>query len=409
MPTQRLYYDDSYLRDFTAKILSVEPLPPDLQAGRVQQSWAVVLDRTALYPTSGGQPHDRGKLGDANVLEVRDEADEIIHIVDRELDEEASVTCCVDSPRRFDHMQQHTGQHLLSAMFLERAGLPTVSFHLGEEFCTIDLQGPEPSEATLAGIERAANKIIFENRPIRIRYATAEQLEEMGIRKKVERTGMLRVIEIDGADLTPCGGTHVNSTGQIGMILIRRHNKIRQDWRVEFVCGARAERAAGSDFRQLRNAARELQCAPSEVSEAVTRAVADRDKNFSSLRATLEQLAAAEATIALSSAPPPSAGVRIYEKIFTAAHADYPGLFVSALAKHENVIALIASAETGQLFFAQSAAGAADLSALLKQLFTELPGKGGGQKNSARGKLVDPSAAEAAIARAKSLLQNHKL
>jgi alanyl-tRNA synthetase len=406
MPTQRLYYDDSYIRDFTAKIQSCEPLPPDLRTGRVQQSWAIVLDRTALYPTSGGQPHDRGKLGDANVLDVRDETDEITHIVDRELQEGAAVTCCVDNPRRFDHMQQHTGQHLLSAMFQERAGLPTVSFHLGEDFCTIDLQGPEPSEATLAGIERAANKIIFENRPIRIRYATAEQLEEMGIRKKVERAGMLRVIEIGGADLTPCGGTHVNSTGQIGLILIRRHNKIRQDWRVEFVAGARAERAASNDFQQLRKVANKLQCAPHEVSEAVTRTVADREKNFAYLKTALEQLAAAEATLALATAPPPTAGIRIFEKISTNAHPDYPALFASALAKHENVIALIASAETGQLFFSQSPTSPADLSAILKQLFAELPGKGGGQKNSSRGKLSDPAATPAAIARAKVLLQN---
>jgi alanyl-tRNA synthetase len=403
MPTQRLYYDDAYLRDFTGKVLSCEALPPDLQAGRVQQSWAVVLDRTALYPTSGGQPHDRGKLDSANVLDVRDDGDEIVHIVDRELPE-GSVVGCVDGPRRFDHMQQHTGQHLLSAMFQERSGLPTVSFHLGEELCTIDLHGPEPSEDALAGVERAANKIVFEDRTIRVRYATAEQLEEMGIRKKVERTGMLRAIEIDGADLQPCGGTHVNSTGQIGLILIRRHSKIRQDWRIEFVCGARAERAARADFRRLRHVAEELQCAPHEVAEAAARVVSERDANFAHLKNALEQLANAEAALALHSAPPASVGVRIYDKVFSGAHPDYPGLFAVALAKHENVIALIAVGETGQLFFAQNQTGPADLSAVLKQLFVEFPGKGGGQKNSARGKLNEPAATTAAIARAKTLL-----
>ena len=184
MTTQRLYYDDAYQRDFTAKVLSCEALPPDLHAGRVHQTYAVTLDRTALYPTSGGQPHDRGKLNDANVLDVRDDGEEITHIVDRELDEGTTVTGCVDSPRRFDHMQQHTGQHLLSAIFQERAGLPTISFHLGEEVCTIDLQGPEPTEDILSGVARVANRIIFEDRPIRTRYATPEQLEEIGVRKK---------------------------------------------------------------------------------------------------------------------------------------------------------------------------------------------------------------------------------
>src|SRR5277367_2365824 len=288
MATHRIYYDDAYLKDFTARVLSCDAVPPDLQAGRTQTAWAVVLDRTALYPASGGQPHDFGKLGDAAVLEVQDDGDEVVHIVDRELEEGAAVTGCVDWPRRFDHMQQHTGQHLLSAVFQERAGLPTVSFHLGEELCTIDLRGPEPSDELLEGIERAANKIVFEDRTIRVRYATAEQLEEMGIRKKVERTGMLRAIEIDGADLQPCGGTHVNSTGQIGLILIRRHSKIRQDWRVEFVCGARAERAARADFRRLRHVAEELQCAPHEIAEAAVRVVSERDSNFAHLKNALE-------------------------------------------------------------------------------------------------------------------------
>ena len=404
MTTQRLYYDDAYQRDFTAKVLVCEALPPDLHAGRVQQTYAVTLDRTALYPTSGGQPHDRGKLNDANVLDVRDDGEEITHIVDRELDEGTTVTGCVDSPRRFDHMQQHTGQHLLSAIFQERAGLSTVSFHLGEEVCTIDLQGPEPTEDILSGVARVANRVIFEDRPIRTRYATPEQLEEMGVRKKVERQGTLRVIEIDGTDLQPCGGTHVSSTGQIGLILIRKHSKVRQDWRIEFVCGARAERAANADFQELRAVSRELQCAPHELRDAVVRLLSERDKNFAHLHEALEQLAAAEAKLALSSAPPPTAGVRVFEKIFANGHPDYPSLFAAALTKHENVIALLAAAETGQLFFAQSADSKADLAAVLRQLFAEYPGKGGGQKNSARGKLTDPGATQAAISRAKALL-----
>src|SRR5271170_6207192 len=265
MATHRIYYDDAYARDFTAKVLSCDAVPPDLQAGRTQTAWAVVLDRTALYPASGGQPHDFGKLGDAAVLEVRDEGDEVVHIVDRELAEGVAVSGCVDWRRRFDHMQQHTGQHLLSAVVQERVGLPTVSFHLGEEICTIDLRGPEPSDAALEGIERAANKIIFENRDLHVHYATPEQLAERGVRKRVEREGMLRVIEIVGADYQPCGGTHVRSTGQIGLVLVRRRSKVRQDWRVEFVSGRRAERVARAEFRELRDAAQALQCAPQEL------------------------------------------------------------------------------------------------------------------------------------------------
>jgi alanyl-tRNA synthetase len=400
MATQRLYYNDSYEENFSAKVLGCDAVPPNVRAGLTHQAWAVVLDRTALYPTSGGQPHDRGKLGDANVLDVRDEGDEIVHIVDRELPA-GPVVGCVDWPRRFDHMQQHTGQHLLSAVFEDRVALPTVSFHLGEEISTIDLRGPDPSEKTLEGIERAANKIIFEDRAIHIHYATPEQLAERGVRKQVERAGMLRAIEIVGADYQPCGGTHVRSTGQIGLLLVRRLSKVREDWRVEFVCGGRAEHAARRDFRQLRDAAHALQCAPHEVHAAAERLVAERDAHFAALRASLQQLAEAEAALALhSGATVANDRLRVVERVFDAVHPDFPGLFATALAKRERVVALVAARDTGQIFFAQhpedghgdAASASSDMSALLKRVLAEVGGKGGGTKDFARGKLADATA-----------------
>ncbi|HEV2196491.1 MAG TPA: alanyl-tRNA editing protein [Candidatus Acidoferrum sp.] len=141
MATRRLYYEDSFLKEFTARVVYCEKLPPDMSAGITGIAWGLMLDRTAFYPTSGGQPHDSGKIGDANVLDVRHEGEEILHVVDRK-PADPDVDCCIHWPRRFDHMQQHTGQHLLSAMFQERYGRPTVSFHLGAEVCTIDLRGP---------------------------------------------------------------------------------------------------------------------------------------------------------------------------------------------------------------------------------------------------------------------------
>src|SRR5271165_7026940 len=236
MSTHRLYYDDSYLQNFDARLISCEPCAPVTGPAGAVQAWEVLLDRSAFYPSSGGQPNDIGLLGDANVLDVRDEGDDIVHVVDRAVPN-GDVKGCVQWPRRFDHMQQHTGQHMLSAMFQERFGLPTVSFHLGAELCTIDLRGPEPSPDILQGAQRAANKAIFEDRPVTVRYGTADQLAQLGVRKEVQREGILRAIEIEAADLQPCGGTHVRSTGQIGLLLVRRVNKIRQDWRVEFACG----------------------------------------------------------------------------------------------------------------------------------------------------------------------------
>src|ERR1700732_884982 len=302
MATRRLYFDDSFLREFDAHVLSCEP-----EGHNGAAAWAAALDSTGLYPTAGGQPHDLGKRGDANVLDVRDEEDEIVHITDREL-KPGAIHGCIDWARRLDHMQQHTGQHLLSAMFQERFGRPTVSFHLGSDISTIDLRGEEPSEDILEGAERAANRVIFEDRPINVRYGTAGQLAELGVRKEVERAGILRAIEIEGADLQPCGGTHVKRTAQIGLTLVRRCTKMRQDWRVEFACGVRAERIARKDFLLLRRAAEQLSCAHDEVADSAGRAVSEREAHFKDYRSVLQRLAEAQGNLAVQAKPVGSGG-----------------------------------------------------------------------------------------------------
>ena len=403
MATHRLYYDDSFEKEFTAKVLACDPaliLPsPEAKA----PAWEVVLDRTAFYPTSGGQPHDIGKLGDANVFDVRDDGDEVVHLVDQPL-EPGGVQGCIHWPRRFDHMQQHTGQHLLSAMFLERFGLPTVSFHLGNEISTIDLRGPEPTELMLEGAERAANQVIFEDRPVAVRYGTADQLSQLGVRKEVEREGILRAIEIEAADLQPCGGTHVKRTGQIGTLLVRRCTKVRQDWRVEFFCGGRAERSARHDFLQLRQAAEKLSCAPDEVLSAAARALSERDANFKSLRAMLERLAKVEATLTLQATSFGPQGIRIIARVFEGVPAEYLTFFAAEITKSVKTVAVLAGTDEGNLHFAQHPSAGKDMSALLKQVLEKLGGKGGGTRDFARGKLANPTSAQQALDAAKSLV-----
>jgi alanyl-tRNA synthetase len=398
METRRLYYDDSYQRDFSAQVLSCEP-----EAHGVTPAWRVVLDCTALYPTSGGQPHDLGKLGDANVIDVRDEGEEIVHVVDREVPL-GTVAGCVDWARRFDHMQQHTGQHLLSAMFQERFGRPTVSFHLGSDVCTIDLRGPEPTEEILEGAERAANQVISEDRPVTVRYGTAEEFTELGVRKEVQRSGILRAIEIEGADLQPCGGTHVKSTAQIGITLVRRCTKIRQDWRVEFVCGRRAARVARHDFQLLQRAAELLGSAVDEVPNSVERAISERDAHFKNVRALLERVAEADAVAALQSATAGRDGIRVIARVFgEEAQAEYLSNLATQLAKSENAVALLGRSACGHLIFAQNASAGKDMSALLKEVFAQFAGKGGGTRDFARGKLNDAAQAEKAVALARDL------
>jgi alanyl-tRNA synthetase len=403
MKTQRIYYNDAFEKEFEARVLHCELLPPDLKAGITAQVLGLVLDRTAFYPTSGGQPHDLGKIGDVNVLDVRDEGDEIIHIVDRK-PEGPDVHGCIHWPRRFDHMQQHTGQHLLSAMFQERHGMPTVSFHLGAEMSTIDLRGPEPTDEILEGAERAANQVIFEDRPVTTRYGTAEDLAKLGVRKEVEREGILRAIEIEGADLQPCGGTHVKSTAQIGTLLVRRCTKMRQDWRVEFVCGGRAERAARQDFLRLRAAADKLGCAPEEVVAGVERAISERDANFKRTRALLERLAQMESAQALREAAPNANGLRVIQRVFEDVEPEFLGYFATEIAKTSKSVALLARRGCGHVFFAQHPTVGADMNALLKQVLEKAGGKGGGTRDFARGRLDDPNKAEEALALAREIL-----
>jgi len=400
MATHRLYYDDSFLREFDARVLSCDP-----EVHNGAPAWAVVLDSTGLYPTSGGQPHDLGKLGDAYVLDVRDEEDEIVHIIDREL-EPGSIHGCIDWARRLDHMQQHTGQHLLSAMFQERFGRPTVSFHLGAEICTIDLRGPEPTEEILEGAEHAANLIIQEDRPITVRYGTAEDLAEQGVRKEVKREGILRAIEIEGADLQPCGGTHLNRTSQIGIILVRRCSKMRQDWRVEFVCGLRAERVARRDFQALRGAAAKLACATEDVVASAERAIIERDAHFKTVRALLQRLAEADAAIALLALDAGSNGIRVFARVFgEESQPEYLSNLATQLAKSEKTVALFGRFASGDLVFAQHPAASQDMNALLKQVLSQFAGKGGGTRDFARAKLSDPAQVEKAVAFAEQRLR----
>lgn len=403
MTTRRLYYDDAFQDNFTAQVVSCQPLS-DVVAGQDTTCWGVLLDQTHLYPTSGGQPHDLGKLGDANVLDVRDlDNEEVLHVVDRPVPA-GPTYCCIHWPRRFDHMQQHTGQHLLSAVFQERFGLPTVSFHLGESVSTIDLRGPQPTPQVLEGAARAANAIVFEDREITVRYGTAEQFARMGVRKQVDRTGTLRAIEIAGIDFQPCGGTHVRRTGQIGTILLRGCSKIRQDWRVEFACGQRAEAAARSDSDLIARVAARLKCATHDLDASLERLLGEREAAARNLKTLLPKLADAEAASRLRSAGMPAGGAPIVVEVLQDVAPEYLQYYATALARGEKVVALLAVQESGALLFAQHRTAGHDMNALLRKVLDEFGGKGGGSKDFARGALSDAAKISDALTLAKSLV-----
>jgi alanyl-tRNA synthetase len=402
MATRRLYYDDSFQDNFSAQVLSCEVLA-EAEDGGFGPRWGVVLDQTLLYPSSGGQPNDLGKLGDANVVDVFDQEDRIVHVVDRPVGL-GRIDGCIHWPRRFDHMQQHTGQHLLSAVFQERFGLVTVSFHLGETVSTIDLRGPQPSPLILEGAARAANAVVFEDREITVRYGTAEEFESQGVRKEVDRKGVLRAIEITGIDLQPCGGTHLRHTGQLGMILIRGCTKIRQDWRVEFVCGNRAEAAARKDAELIGQISAQLKCAPQDLTSSVERLLRERELSTKRLKSLLPKVADSDAATLLATASPRADGLRIVAEAMQSVEPDYLQHLATALARTEKVIALLADKETGNILFAQNPKAAKDMNALLKKVFEQFPGKGGGTRDFARGAISFPPDIDKALETAKALV-----
>jgi alanyl-tRNA synthetase len=337
-----------------------------------------------------------GKLGEANVVDVIEKNSEIIHVVDRPVDL-GLIDGCIHWPLRFDHMQQHTGQHLLSAIFQERFGLVTISFHLGDSTSTIDLRGPQPSAAVVEGAARAANAVIFADREIIVRYGTAEEFAQQGVRKQVERKGILRAIEIVGIDLQPCGGTHLRHTGQLGLILIRGCSKIRQDWRVEFVCGTRADNFAREDYRLLQDLSASLKCSPPELAESVGRLLREREVSAKRIRTMLPKVADADAAAFLLAAPKRDDGLHIVSQVLDGAEPDYLQHVAGALTRTENVVVLIADQKTGAVLFAQTPRSNRDMSALLKQVFARFPGKGGGTSDVARGALSNPAHCAAAL------------
>ena len=407
--TDRLYYHDSFLREFDATVVSCTPDGP---------RWKVILDKTAFYPTSGGQPHDMGTLGDARVVEVVDapnaagadvskpgDPHHIVHYTTAEVPA-GPIHGQINWPRRLDHTQQHTAQHLLSAAFIELYGYQTVSFHLGKEISTIDLAAPSLVPRQIEAAERRTNEIIFEDRPVIIRFGTAQELAESGIRKKVDREGILRAIDIEGFDRQPCGGTHLASTGQAGLILLRKLERTREHSRIEFVAGYRALAAARADFGTLTQAATLLSCAITDVPAGITKNIEDRRANSANIKRLEERLASLEAEALLQQIPEAPNAVRLIVATPPGATPAYLALLAAKLTTGKNVIVLLASRESGHVVAARSADLAQDLGTALRESLREFQGKGGGAKHFAQGALPDPTQLDAFLTASKAKLTN---
>jgi len=400
--TDRLYYHDSFLYNFDAEVRSVLETPRP----------AVILDRTAFYPTSGGQIHDTGWLvsneAKFRVTEVADTEDgHIVHYLEAPLQpalrKEAQpglrVRGEIDPFRRRDHMQQHSAQHVLSAAFVRLFNMPTVSFHMADDYCSIDLDAPALTKGQVESVERLANDIMIENRPVDVRYVTRAEAEALGLRKlpPAERD-QLRLIDIRDWDLTACGGTHVTHTGQIGGILLRKFEKVRQGYRVEFVAGQRAVSTARRDFSTLTETAALFSAGIYDVPQQARKSIDEIRSLRKQREQSQEDLAAAQAATLLAETFE-SDGRKLIVRTFHDRDLNFLKLLAQKLTRQSIAVALLAT-ESPQpaLVFAQSSGQPHDMGVLLKQTLAKLGGRGGGTKDLAQGGAPSSSGLAAALA-----------
>jgi len=369
--TERLYYTDSYTAEFRAGIVDASP-----------DRRRLYLDRTAFYPTSGGQPHDLGSINGIRITEIVDEEDgRIAHVLESPVASD-EADCRIDWERRFDHMQQHTGQHLLSAVLLELFDAQTISFHMGAESSTIDIARPalEPNEVRQA-LERA-NRIVFENRPVTVEFRHAS--EDLGLRKATAREGDVRIVAIQGMDRSACGGTHVRATGEIGPILIRKLEKIRGNIRLEFLCGLRAVRRAHADYEALAAIGRSLASTLDETPPLVAAQIEKLQDAEKSRRKLELELAQARGRLLYSETQPGEDGIRRIRR-------DVPAITEELRAEAQSFTAgaravfLATVNDPPSLLLAVSKDAGINAGQLVKEAVTRAGGRGGGNASIAQG------------------------
>jgi alanyl-tRNA synthetase len=379
--TSRLYYTDSYLTTFEGRVIELS-----------DDRRRVYLDQSAFYPTSGGQPFDLGSLGGAPVADVVDEDERIVHVLADPLPQNAGdvIRGEVDWQRRFDHMQQHTGQHLLSAVFADVFGFETVSVHFGADRSTLDLDVGAIDARQLIDAERRANAIVFENRPVSVGFEDATTAT--GLRKAPTRDGTIRVVTIESLDRSACGGTHVRATGEIGAIVLRTTERMRKQTRVEFLCGGRVVRQARSDFETLSGIALSMKASVAEAPGLVA-AQGEQLRDALSVRKRLEgELAVFQARELYDQSVPNANGVRVaFNQRDKGSVDDVRALALAFVSRPKAVfIATVASPAT--VLVASSDDSGIDAGGVLKPALTAAGGRGGGSPRLAQGTVPSESA-----------------
>jgi alanyl-tRNA synthetase len=382
--TERLYYTDAYQRNFLAGVLAIVAAP----GGRP----GVVLDRTLFYPTSGGQPHDTGRLAGAPVADVLDAGDHVIHVLDAGAAPPgigAEVEGAIDWDRRFDHMQQHSAQHLVSAAFLRTLGAATASVHLGET-STIDFDRASLSPDEAAAVDEAIAGAVYANLPVTVRFVDDSEADTLGLRRPAKRTGTLRIVEIDAIDRSACGGTHVRTTGEMGPVILRRWERAKGRLRVEFLAGLRALRDYRWKHALVSEWSGRLTVGERELPDALGRLAVRAEESERALAAARRRLLGYEAAERLAAAAPSGAGAKVLRLEFPQRDPEEIRLLLRELTAREPSVVLAGVVETGRLYFARSPGVGADMAAVLRHTAQRVGGRGGGSAEAAQGS-VPPS------------------
>jgi alanyl-tRNA synthetase len=378
MSTERLYYEDSYTLTFNAQVIE-----QTTYKGRP----ALVLDRSYFYPEGGGQLADTGQLNAVSVVDVqvRDADQAVLHIVERPLSDK-HVEGQIDAARRTDHMQHHSGQHVLSQALSQAAHAETVSVHMGADNMTIDVNRANLSLDEWLAIEALANRIVFEDRPVRTWFPEANELATLALRKLPDVVGKVRVIDIGGFDITACGGTHVARSGEIGIIKVVRFERHGEATRLEFKCGGRAVEDYRNKNQVINHLASELSVGYRDLPEAVTRIQAENKILKADLKTARERLVDSEALALLASAPN-LGDYHIVKQVFEGRDPAELRLLAQKLTTHPGVIALLGTAgDTAQIIFGRSEDAMPDMAQALKTALAYLhTDRGGGRSNFAQG------------------------
>lgn len=375
MESARLYNNDPYLKEFEASILEVLPF---------EDKFGIVLDKTAFYPEGGGQPSDTGYLNELFVMQVIEKDGKILHIVDTNpLTKE--VTGCINWERRFDYMQQHTGQHILSACFEELFKGHTDSFHMGKDIVSIEINIDTFSADDAVKIENVANNIIYNNLPVTARVVSNEELQSIPLRKMPKVTENIRIIEVKNFDYSPCGGTHVSATGEVGIIKIKSWEKCKGGIRFIFVCGYRALRDYSLQNSIIRAVCEKLSVKDSDIVDAVNKTLSDLKSTEKQLSTVTQELIKSEADNIIREYPMID-GKRIVSKIYESRSINDVKLLAQYLTQAPGTVALLACRnESAQVIFSRSEDLNIDMNALFKSALHIIGGKGGGNVRTAQG------------------------